>query len=281
MKNSVVEYYTETGLDYRTWSPEFNMHFGYWRWPMNPFRREPMLEAMNRAVVDALELTSQESTILDLGCGLGATMRSLARQIPKLKVRGFTIVPWQVETARELNANFGPRLEVRQGNYLELPVASGSVDGAYSLESSCYAPGECKSELLEELHRVLKPGSRFAVADGFTTTSEAERPRLLRPLLRWSREGWAVPCYASKTPFLNKLKSLGFVDIEVRDISWQIAPSVLHAPPTVFGFALKRLLQGEQLNAVRWQHLRACLVALAVGLFRAHFSYLLVRGRKP
>ena len=31
-------YYTEAGMDYRAWSRNFNMHFGYYRWPVNPLR---------------------------------------------------------------------------------------------------------------------------------------------------------------------------------------------------------------------------------------------------
>ena len=55
MKSEVVEYYTDTGMDYRTWSARFNMHFGYWRRGLNPFRREPMLEEMNRQVVSTVQ----------------------------------------------------------------------------------------------------------------------------------------------------------------------------------------------------------------------------------
>lgn len=36
-KQEVVTYYEDTGLDYGEWSKEFNMHFGYYKWGMNPF----------------------------------------------------------------------------------------------------------------------------------------------------------------------------------------------------------------------------------------------------
>jgi hypothetical protein len=50
----VVTYYEDTGLDYGEWSKEFNMHFGFYRLWMNPFKREPMLELMNQQVLDNL-----------------------------------------------------------------------------------------------------------------------------------------------------------------------------------------------------------------------------------
>ena len=50
------QYYSEAGPDYAAWSKAFNMHFGFFRWGMNPFRREAMLEQMNREVLDRLRL---------------------------------------------------------------------------------------------------------------------------------------------------------------------------------------------------------------------------------
>ncbi len=44
-----------------------------------------------------------EPRLLDLGCGLGATLRSFARRLPHAHLLGMTRVPWQVEQARALN----------------------------------------------------------------------------------------------------------------------------------------------------------------------------------
>lgn len=276
MSSSVVEYYTDTGLDYRAWSRDFNMHFGYWRWGLNPLAREAMLEEMNRQVFAQLD----DGLILDLGCGLGATMRSLARHRPSTRVVGLTLVPWQVEQATALNRPYGTRLEVLQGSYLDMPFESHSADGAYALESCCHAPGPDKGGFLEELHRVLRPGASFAIADGFIKTPEQRQSRFFRHLVRWSCEGWALDCFPSLPAFMGKLQELGFRQLQVRDISWQIAPSVMHSPGLVFFFALKKLLQGERLNSVRRRHLLACLVALVIGMHRADFGYYLVTGRK-
>jgi len=40
--------YAEAGPDYASWSAAFNMHFGFFRWGMNPFNREAMLEQDER-----------------------------------------------------------------------------------------------------------------------------------------------------------------------------------------------------------------------------------------
>ena len=107
-QSDIVEYYSEAGQDYSAWSPAFNMHFGYYRKWMNPFRLEPMLEQMNAEILSRMTggKPAREMEFLDAGCGLGATARHIARQA-SAKVLGITIVPWQIEEAGKLAARAG------------------------------------------------------------------------------------------------------------------------------------------------------------------------------
>ena len=90
------QYYSEAGPDYAAWSREFNMHFGYYRAGANPLDRESMLEQMNAEVLARLHLDDvAEARLLDLGCGLGATLRSFAHRLPSARLVGLTHVPWQ------------------------------------------------------------------------------------------------------------------------------------------------------------------------------------------
>src|SRR5262245_64128577 len=93
-------YYTETGMDYRAWSRGFNMHFGYFRGPANPFALEAMLEEMSRQVFRRLDL-QPGMRALDLGCGLGAPARTLIAG-QAVELTAVTIVPWQIAKARAL-----------------------------------------------------------------------------------------------------------------------------------------------------------------------------------
>jgi hypothetical protein len=92
---SLEQYYSEAGPDYEAWSREFNMPFGYYRVGANPLRREAMLEQMNAEVLARLQLDGISAPqLLDLGCGLGATLRSFARRLPSAKLLGVTRVLW-------------------------------------------------------------------------------------------------------------------------------------------------------------------------------------------
>ena len=64
---------------------------------------EKMLDEMTRQVLLRLELDPDcQPRLLDMGCGLGASARFAARECPALRIDAITLVPWQVEQARQL-----------------------------------------------------------------------------------------------------------------------------------------------------------------------------------
>ena len=146
------QYYSEAGPDYAAWSRKFNMHFGYYRAGANPLHREAMLEQMNIEVLARLQVDGiAEPRLIDLGCGLGATLRSFARRLPGANLLGVTRVPWQVEQARALNEVAGfKHISVIEADYEHSLLPSSSYDGVYALESSCHAHGADKGMLLEQ-----------------------------------------------------------------------------------------------------------------------------------
>src|SRR4029453_18288478 len=75
----VETYYTNVGMEYRAWSRNFNIHFGYYRGPANPLALKAMLEELSRQVFTRLDLAAGMK-VLDLGCGLGAPARTLTAE---------------------------------------------------------------------------------------------------------------------------------------------------------------------------------------------------------
>src|SRR5258708_25794139 len=119
-----------------------------------------MLEEMNAEVLVRLKLESiAEPHLLDLGCGLGATLRSFARRVSQAWLLGITRVPWQVENARALNqaAGCGERVRVVEGDYEETTLSSASYHGVYALGGSCHAPGGDNAALLTKAALLLWP----------------------------------------------------------------------------------------------------------------------------
>jgi MPBQ/MSBQ methyltransferase len=188
----VLAYYEGSNLDYRFWSRRFQMHFGYYRWGLNPFNREGMLREMNQQVLSRLGLGERAARVVDLGCGLGAPARDAAKRYPHWEIDAVSLVPWQIQYAGELTLAEGgvQNLRFTVADYADTPFDTASFDGGYALESSCHAAGDDKHDFVREAARLLKPGARLVVADGFierepipwplssATASRSSNPRM-------------------------------------------------------------------------------------------------------
>ena len=273
----LATYYTEAGMDYRAWSRGFNMHFGYWRRWLNPLARERMLEEMSRQVFRRLAL-APGMRVIDLGCGLGAPARRLVAE-HAVALTAVTIVPWQIEKARALTAEMpaAPRGTVQwlHGDYTALALPAASYQAAFSIEASCHAPGAAKEPFVAECARLLEPGGRLVIADGFMRGEEG-MPRWYARLLGFMTRSWAVERFANLDAFTAALQRHGFAIEAVEDASFRIAPSVLHVPWVTVKFLAVELLKRDRMNRVRWGHVLACVAAPFIGLGRPWFGYHLV-----
>jgi SAM-dependent methyltransferase len=277
------QYYSEAGPDYAAWSREFNMHFGFYRAGANPFNREAMLEQMNAEVLARLKLDGiAQPSLLDLGCGLGATLRSFARRLPRALLLGIKRVPWQVEHARALSkaAGCGERLRVIEGDYEDAILPRSSFDGVYALESSCHAHGADKGALLAEVRRVLKPGGRLVVADGFLARDRfgsALQERIYRKLC----ECWVIEELAQLHLFTAQLEKLGFTDINVEHLQMRVAPSVAHVPWVTLKFLMTEGWSGKRdMTRARWNNVIAPVLLPLVSAPLGPLTYCMITATK-
>ncbi|KAA6461191.1 methyltransferase domain-containing protein [Acidobacteria bacterium AB60] len=279
--NDFQRYYAEAGPDYAAWSPRFNMHFGYYRRGMNPFAREAMLEEMNRQVLLRLNVETQSPRILDMGCGLGATLRSIATNLPGARLHGITLVPWQVEQGRLLNArdNAAGNIELALGDYQNTGYPSASFDAVYAIESSCYAAGAKKSALLQEARRLLRPGGRIVVADGFLGPGKLRGPQA--GIFRRLCDCWAIETFGQIGDFTTELARLGFDNIHVQRLQLRVTPSVLHVPWVTLRFLLTSAIRStRKMTRARWNNVIAPLLMPFVSFPVGPVAYYLVSAAR-
>lgn len=256
--DSFQRYYEEAGPDYAAWSASFNMHFGFFRRGMNPFDREAMLEQMNREVLDRLQLTTASPRILDMGCGLGATLRSIARALPSANLYGVTIVPWQIEEGLRLNqfASRATKIELHLSDYERTGFPSALFDAVYAIESSCYSNGSNKARLIREAHRLLRPGGRLVVADGFRGSGKFHGPQ--RWIYRKLCDCWVIDTFGEVDDFTRELERAGFRDIAVERLQTRVTPSVFHVPWVTLKFLLTDVVFGpRKMTRARWNNVLA------------------------
>ena len=101
-------------------------------------------------------------TMLDIGCGGGATLQRLLKRSKKAQVYGIDISEESVAKARKVNADvLDKQVFVTQGSVEKLPYKDGMFDLVTAVETVYFWPN--LSECLKEVRRVLKPGAQFAI----------------------------------------------------------------------------------------------------------------------
>ena len=101
-------------------------------------------------------------TMLDIGCGGGATLKRLLKRSRNAKVYGIDISEESVAKAREVNkVLLEKQVFVQQGSAAELPYEDRKFDLVTAVETVYFWPN--LSRCLQEVHRVLKPSGRFAI----------------------------------------------------------------------------------------------------------------------
>jgi cyclopropane fatty-acyl-phospholipid synthase-like methyltransferase len=250
---------------------------------MDIFDREKMIQQLNLEVAARLHFGSEDNAFLiDLGCGFGAISRTVAKNYSNVTIKGVTLSPAQVETAKKLNArqNLQDRIEIFEADYTKLPFEDGAADGVFAIESACYAAGAAKEDLIREMARVLKPGGRFVIADCFLKTPAEKFNAFARKCYDGMCKNWALPEIASLRGFTGALEKHGFRDVAVEDIYWRAAPSIAYAPYAVFSFIAKKFFAGEPLKPQSVNNLKASLLAPLVSLNRSKFGYYLISGTR-
>ena len=143
--------------------------------------------------IRAVGRAGEPPEVVDLGCGVGASLSWLAQRHPIGGV-GVTISPVQVELARRRIAAAGldDRVRCEEGDFTRLPQRNATVDVAFAIESFVLAADA--SAFFAETARVLRPGGCLVVCDDFLG-EHADVPDLPREQRRWLddfRRGWHV-----------------------------------------------------------------------------------------
>ena len=101
-------------------------------------------------------------TMLDIGCGGGATLKRLLKRSHDAKVYGIDISAESVSKARKVNeALLDKQIFIQQGSACKLPYEDAKFDLVTAVETVYFWPN--LPECLKEVRRVLKPGGRFAI----------------------------------------------------------------------------------------------------------------------
>lgn len=101
-------------------------------------------------------------TMLDIGCGSGATIKRLLKHSKGSKVYGIDISQESVAKSKKNCADMlDKQVFISQGSAEMLPYDNGKFDLVTAVETIYFWPN--LSNCFKEVYRVLKPGGQFAI----------------------------------------------------------------------------------------------------------------------
>jgi cyclopropane fatty-acyl-phospholipid synthase-like methyltransferase len=263
VRRGIIRYYEETQAFYDLfWTEARTRSMNYGLWSPTTFTRRRAFENQNRTIASALRMTASD-VVLEAGCGTGGTTVWLAATYGARGV-GITLCQNQVERATRIAARrgVGRQTHFLVMDFMHTAFRDGTFTKIFASESACYAPS--KTAFLREAHRLLRPGGRIVVIDGFLAPRrlESAEERLLAECSR----GWAVPGLATVEEFAGGLVAAGFHDLAFSECTPTIMPSARRIwGRAVLALPFARVLHaGGALSKGQLAHVRASIQQLPV-----------------
>jgi cyclopropane fatty-acyl-phospholipid synthase-like methyltransferase len=159
-------------------------------WGPGVSTREAAHHYVDELLLATLPADVARPTVVDLGCGVGASLLHLAERID-LRGEGLTISPLQAARAAELITRAGAtdRVRCREGNFLAVPDdLAARADLTFSIEAFVHSADA--DRYLQQAAWTLRPGGTLVICDDFLTGAAAST-RGARWLAEF-RTGWRV-----------------------------------------------------------------------------------------
>ncbi len=160
--------------------------------------------------------------ILDVGSGVGGPMRTIAKY-SGANITGINNNAYQIKRAKIHTQDVSSLCQFIQCDFMQIPAADNSYDGAFTIEAMCHAPD--KPAAFREVFRLLRPGSYFAGTDWCMTElfdpENSEHQRIKSDIELGNGLSTDI---VQQREVREALSAAGFEMIEARDVAHDADP---------------------------------------------------------
>lgn len=144
--------------------------------------------------------------IVDLGCGVGASVCYLAARLP-IRGTGITLSQVQARLAAERihDAGLSSRVTCIHADYCDLPDSLEPADVAYAIESFVHGPAP--DRFFAECQRLVRPGGLLVICDDVRRSATGAAAR--RAVDRFCR-GWRINALLHRDELHALARAAGF-----------------------------------------------------------------------
>jgi cyclopropane fatty-acyl-phospholipid synthase-like methyltransferase len=191
------------------------------------------------ALVHPFVSSSAETHVVDLGCGVGASLCYLARRLP-IRGTGITLSPAQAEMGRLAVARAGlsQRVECLEGDFCDLPATLARADVAYAIESFVHGPDPRR--FFQQCRWLLKPRGILVVCDDVRRQDGAS-PEAARRIDEFAR-GWHINTLLDRETLVGLARDAGFEHESTMDLTPYLEINRVRDRMIAAGVALLRWL---------------------------------------
>ncbi len=200
-----------------------HVHLGYWAQGTS-YDWHTAQEAMTNLHLDALDLQDGQ-TVIDVGCGIGGSLRLVNGRVCDSMLIGVNIDPRQLTICETHQATQGNRFDWVHCDAENVPLDHASTDRILSLEAMFHFPS--RHAFLTEAARLLRPKGLLVCSDIVFEQPRTKAHQRFLDVVQTGYAPWPAPILCTDEMELMA-QNAGLILRDLQDLTVKVRPTWDH-----------------------------------------------------